>query len=47
MAAIFAVAESHVAGAPVSIDAVLSGDIHAYQDPIDAALGLLTTPPRI
>lgn len=42
MAILFAVAESHLHGGPVQIADVLTGDVHAYQDPIDTSLGLIT-----
>lgn len=44
MALVYAVAESAVAGRPVTVDAVARGEVHAYQDEIDVELGLLPGP---
>lgn len=41
VAAVLAVFEAGLLGRSVTIDEVLSGEVHAYQDEIDVALGLL------
>jgi hypothetical protein len=40
VAAIYGVYESGLAGRPVTMDEMLSGQVRAYQEEIDAALGL-------
>ena len=40
VAAIYGVFESGIAGRPVTMDEMLSGAVDAYQQDIDAALGL-------
>jgi hypothetical protein len=40
VAGVYAVLESGQLGQPVSVDAVMDGSVHAYQDDIDRALGL-------
>ena len=41
VAGVYAVLESGLVGRAVTVDEVLDGSVHAYQDDIDAALGLL------
>jgi hypothetical protein len=41
VAGVLAILESGVAGAPIRVDDVLSGAVHAYQDEIDEGLNLL------
>ena len=40
VAAIYGVFESGIAGRPVTMDEMLSGAVDAYQQDVDAALGL-------
>lgn len=44
MALVYAVAESAVAGRSITVEAVARGEVHAYQDEVDAELGLRSGP---
>ena len=47
VAGVLSVLESDASGRPVRVDDVLTGAVHAYQDGIDAALGLVDAPVEV